>query len=306
MGMKKFTLVYDHLCTVHSDLELPLYLEHINIEPYQSDKIYDPKTTLYYTDSLTKTPLHNDFLNQGFRIVYDNLHEPGTVFTADHGYVMHNQNYMWYHDSLQMIGHGYNKYQPNKTYKKLALMPMNLAKMHRTWILEKTAPYLDDFYWSYVAFGRTLPDDVAWNRSSQRYFNPAWYDDTYFSIVVETKIARKSTESLLLSEKIFKPIAHNHPFLIWGEAGSLSRLKTLGFETFENLFDESYDNISSHRSRLDALVNNLATFNKVPYENITMQKLQHNRERFFDRALVEQRIKKEIIEPLLEYLESTS
>jgi hypothetical protein len=36
-----------------------------------------------------------------------------------------------------------------------------------------------------------------------------------------------------------------------------------------------------------------------------MQKLQHNHARFFDRALIEQRIKKEIIEPLLAYAESS-
>jgi hypothetical protein len=305
MGMKQFTLVYDHLGTIHSDLELPLYLEYINVEPYQSDKTYNPKTTLYYTDSLKKTQLHDVFLDQGFRIVYDNLHEPGSNLIVDRGHVMHNQNYMWYHDSLQMIGHGHDKYQPNKTYQKLALMPMHLAKVHRTQILEKTVAYLDDFYWSYVAHGRQLPDDVPWDFSAQRHFNPAWYDDTCISLVAESRVSRKPTEMLLITEKTFKPIAFRHPFLLWGEMGSLSRLKTLGFETFDNLFDESYDDISNHTQRLDAVVNNIATFNKVPYDTVTMQKLQHNHARFFDRALIEQRIKKEIIEPLLAYAESS-
>jgi hypothetical protein len=305
MGMKKFTLVYDTLGTIHSNLELPLYVEHINIEPYQSDKTYNPKTTLYYTNSLKKTQLHDVFLNQGFRIVYDNLTEPGSNFTTDHGYVMHNQNYFWYHDSLLMIGTGHDKYQPNKTYKKLALMPMNLAKMHRTWILEKTVAHLDDLYWSYVEFGRQLPNDVSWNFSAQRHFNPQWYNDTYFSLVPESDIHKKLSDILHITEKTFKPIAFRHPFMIWGQVGTLQRLKELGFETFENLFDESYDDISNHRQRLDAVVNNIAAFNKVPYDIVTMQKLQHNHARFFDRALVEHRIKTEIIDPLLEYLEST-
>ena len=218
---------------------------------------------------------------------------------------MHNQNYFRYHDRLMMIGQGNNKNQPNKTYKKLALMPMHLAKKHRTQILEKTVAYLDDFYWSYVAHGRQLPDDVSWDFSSQRHFNPRWYDDTCISLVVETRISRRTNEPLWLTEKTFKPIAFRHPFLIWGEMGSLSRLKTLGFETFNNLFDESYDDISDHEQRLNAVVNCIATFNKVPYDTVTMQKLQHNHARFFDRALIEQRIKKEIIEPLLTYAEST-
>ena len=83
--MKQFTLVYDHLGTIHSNLELPLWLEYINVEPYQPDKEYNPKTTLYYTDSLRRTQLYDVFLNQGFRIVYDNLQESGTNFITDHG-----------------------------------------------------------------------------------------------------------------------------------------------------------------------------------------------------------------------------
>lgn len=303
--MKKFTLVYDSFGTIHSDLEMPLYLEYFNIEKYDPSVKYDPKTTLFYCMILTQSDVYYKFLQQGYRIVYDFLHEPGDVFTPKQGYVMSCQNYMWYHDSLQMINQGYHKYQPNKTYKKLALMAMHLQKQHRTMILEKTVAYLDDFYWSYVAFGRQLPNDVAWDWSAQRYFNPEWYDDTYFSIVVETRVERKPKEKLLLSEKTFKPIAFQHPFLIWGEAESLTRLKMLGFETFENLFDESYDSVLDNQQRLNQLFSNIGTFNKAPYDKITMEKLKHNRERFFDRALIEDRIQKEIIEPLLEYVETS-
>jgi hypothetical protein len=44
-----------------------------------------------------------------------------------------------------------------------------------------------------------------------------------------------------LTEKTFKPICLNMPFVLVGTAGSLNYLKRYGFKTFEHLWDESYD-----------------------------------------------------------------
>jgi hypothetical protein len=44
-----------------------------------------------------------------------------------------------------------------------------------------------------------------------------------------------------LTEKIFKPICLNMPFVVVGTAGSLNYLKRYGFKTFDLLWDESYD-----------------------------------------------------------------
>jgi len=304
--MNKFTLIYDHLGTIHSNLELPLYLEYFNVEQYQIDKNYNPKTTLYYTDALKKTNVHDEFLERGFQIVYDGLHEPGIKFTTNNGYVLHHQDYMWYHDSLQMILHNYHTYQPQKTYKKLALMPMNLQKPHRTQLLEHMVAYLDDCYWSYAGLGRQLPfETTAVDFQGQRRFDARWYNDTYFSIVAETRVRTVVDTPLLISEKTFKALAFYHPFLIWGEPGSLQHLKNLGFETFDNMFDESYDTISNSVDRLKALVGNVGNFERISYDSITLEKLQHNHNRFFDQAHVQSCIKQQIIEPLLQQIETT-
>jgi hypothetical protein len=44
-----------------------------------------------------------------------------------------------------------------------------------------------------------------------------------------------------LTEKTFKPIALGMPFIIVGTKGSLQYLRRYGFQTFGNLWDESYD-----------------------------------------------------------------
>jgi hypothetical protein len=44
-----------------------------------------------------------------------------------------------------------------------------------------------------------------------------------------------------LTEKTFKPIALGMPFVIVGTRGSLEYLRSYGFRTFADIWDESYD-----------------------------------------------------------------
>jgi len=48
-------------------------------------------------------------------------------------------------------------------------------------------------------------------------------------------------ESIFFSEKTFKPIYTLNPFFLVGNTGSLKELKKLGYKTFDNWWDESYD-----------------------------------------------------------------
>jgi hypothetical protein len=58
------------------------------------------------------------------------------------------------------------------------------------------------------------------------------FKNTYFSVITETGT---------LSEKTFKTIFYGHPFIIVGYNGRLAALKSLGYKTFDCIFDESYD-----------------------------------------------------------------
>jgi hypothetical protein len=67
------------------------------------------------------------------------------------------------------------------------------------------------------------------------------YRNTYFSVVTETNFFFDYEPALFLTEKIFKPIANMHPFIVLGRPKTLSYLKDLGYKTFDNIIDESYD-----------------------------------------------------------------
>lgn len=76
------------------------------------------------------------------------------------------------------------------------------------------------------------------------------YRNTYFSVVTETNFFMEQEPALFLTEKIFKPIAHKHPFIVLGRPKTLSFLKDIGYKTFENIIDESYDTEQDDITRL--------------------------------------------------------
>jgi hypothetical protein len=290
----KPVLVYDVAGSLSSDWFTPISSQYFDLVLYDPAVTYSDNT-VFYTGVLAQSKL----IKQGRRVVIDNLWER-PIACPRNCYALTNNNWFWYNESLWYQHLGYNNYVPNKTYSKLALLPMRLQKPHRDLVIVELAQYLDQFVWSYVSKGRLLPNDADpedWN--SQRYYNPEWYNDTYFSLAVETYV---DNTNVFITEKTFKPICFQQPFMVFGNPGTLAQLHALGFETFENLFDESYDHNDSYEQRLQLIKTNIENFIQTPYDQLTLEKIQHNHNHFFDRALVEQRIKNEIIDPLLEYV----
>ena len=297
----KPTLVFEQYLTLTSNWLQAIVEPYITLELYDQRKFYPKQSTVFYAPYQTDpTVVQQNFIDNGYRIVYDNLTE--AVATDPTKYIIQTSNWFRYNESLRGIYHKLNTYQPNRNYKHLGLMPLRMQKPHRDLAVQKLQPWLDDFVWSYVAQGRQLPNDGDINNwATQRYFNPEWYDDTCFSFVSESIV---SNRIMFITEKTYKPISFYHPFMTLGPMGILNALKTQGFETFENLFDESYDLEPNWLKRLDSLVNNTKQFVKQPYDAVTQQKIAHNHAHFFNAQLVAKQIVDEIIHPLLNHAET--
>lgn len=69
---------------------------------------------------------------------------------------------------------------------------------------------------------------------------------TYFSVICETLGAG---DSFFMSEKTGKAIFGRRLFVMFGTPGFLRRLRNLGFRTFGDVIDESYDDIEDHIQR---------------------------------------------------------
>jgi len=290
---------------------------------------YDPTSNYDINHSLVLVSLYDQdnwwqaLYHDGFRFVVDNLHEPLNLYkryvpALDKHYILNNVNWFWYEDCL--LDRSNHKYTPVKTYKKLALMPIGNVKTHKTKLYQAMEPYLDDCIYSYTIDGIYLPNDQKNAGDWDRYTDLSWYNDTHFSLVVETwtdhvpvleydrfGIDRYSGPCPFVTEKTMKPLCYRHPFMVYGQTNTLSHLHSLGFETFENLFDESYDQIDNSDttrpdSKLAKIIDNVKNFVRQPYDTLTLDKIEHNYQRFFDKTLVGQRVNTEIIQPLLNYV----
>ena len=258
---------------------------------------------------------YRPYLNDSYKIIIDNLWESTQVMgdfpdPIEHCFVLQNKNWFWYNES-NLNRANWIKYQPVRkvTCQKLALLAMRQPRRHRDALLVHLSEILDKIMWSYTCHGRilptrqTLPNNLIVNHDTidQRHVDPEWYDATYFSIVAETLI---EAPEIFVTEKTFKPMAFYHPFVVMAQAGHLKYIRDIGFETFDNLFDESYDNIDDWTERLTALVAAVKNFDPVPYDKLTLQKLEHNHNRFYDQNLTESLMINEIINPMIEYAES--
>lgn len=78
-----------------------------------------------------------------------------------------------------------------------------------------------------------------------------FYTQSLVSIVTETNYYDREVS---LTEKSFKPAKEKHPFIIVGVNGALKGMHELGFKTFNDFWDESYDDIAEPGERMRKLM----------------------------------------------------
>lgn len=124
--------------------------------------------------------------------------------------------------------------------------------------------------------------------------------DTYFSVVSETSA---DDRWCFITEKTVRPMIYFHPFIVWGNPGTLKTLKDLGFETFPEFFDERYDNIKNAEIRMKMISNDVKRLCEMSIEEIhslyqsVIPKLIHNR-----NLLIQMDARKEVHTKVLETL----
>jgi hypothetical protein len=85
--------------------------------------------------------------------------------------------------------------------------------------------------------------------------------------------------------------------------GNLAYLRSQGFESFPELFDESYDDIADWRKRIDRIVEIVRDFDVRSLDNPGVkEKLLYNSARFFDQDLTKKLLNSSIIEPAIEFV----
>jgi len=80
---------------------------------------------------------------------------------------------------------------------------------------------------------------------------PDAYDQIFCCIATETRFAQPNA---YISEKTLLPMLFKKPFIVVGAPYSLEYIKKLGFKTFNNYWDESYDTTTNHTERLKKIM----------------------------------------------------
>jgi hypothetical protein len=76
----------------------------------------------------------------------------------------------------------------------------------------------------------------------------AEYGESWFSVITETEMRARPAR---ITEKVIKPLVNFHPLLVLGNPGALRMIREYGFVTFDELFDETYDDLLDPRQRFE-------------------------------------------------------
>jgi len=158
--------------------------------------------------------------------------------------------------SLNLLDHGYVSLAPSddrRSWKEVF-----------PWLLNyyESDPYLYNLLTSNKEEILSLPpmyldtDDLVTNRPELSQGLDTFYQQTFFSLVTETNCYTEPgwETGRFFSEKIFKPIAYRHPFILWSTPHSLELLRELGYKTYSTVIDESYDITTNDNERIKKIL----------------------------------------------------
>lgn len=90
-----------------------------------------------------------------------------------------------------------------------------------------------------------------------------FYDESLIHIIAETNFF---SNIMHLTEKSLKPIMYKQPFIVAGPRFSLEYMRRLGFKTFSDIWDESYDSVEDNMDRMYRVIDLVENISKKTIE----------------------------------------
>ena len=131
---------------------------------------------------------------------------------------------------------------------------------------------------------RLFENETTQQMSSYHLTNFAEAADSLIYVATETVY---SGDRRHLTEKTFKAIALEMPFILVAPAGSLAYLREYGFETFSPYIDETYDTIKDDIGRIEAVTQVLSEIQarsaaeKLELWQNLLPRVEYNRNHFY-------------------------
>jgi hypothetical protein len=141
-------------------------------------------------------------------------------------------------------------------------------------------------------FKKMFPTGVIYDHKKEKFGDnqdrlKSTYADVFLDVVNESRFAQPTSN---YSEKVYRAMFYKKPFIMVGPPHTLHYLKEQGFETFSEFWDESYDAMEDHESRLFAIFKLIDSINNMPISKLKdmytqmLPIVEHNRKLLLEKC----------------------
>jgi hypothetical protein len=118
--------------------------------------------------------------------------------------------------------------------------------------------------------------------------NPEWYYKSKVDIITETMLY---DEAIHITEKTYKSIYLGLPFVVSATKGHLKHLRDMGFQTFNSVINEDYDNMTG-KNKVKHVVDAAIELSKIYNTPEVLEICQFNRELYLNHQFRKEVCKK--------------
>jgi hypothetical protein len=288
--------------------DLKIYTRRIAFIDHRkaNERVWDNKN---YWEDLEKRVEY--LRQQDFVFVITNPWESRSNIEELHKIPFDKDCYYWYGEDSWFWWMMYNRYQ-GKTFevdhssKKYDFFYLNkYPRSHRVKLFNRleSLNLLKNSLYSFLSEGKRLDKEyeLPWvnpmnypkyGMDQDIYEKP--YNHSAYNIVSETHDSGET----FITEKIWKPILMQQIFVVHGKPHYLKELRELGFQTFNNTFDESYDTEENADKRLDKIINLCQWLKNQDAQKIyslTEDIRKHNAAHFFNESALKKTVNKTVL-----------
>ena len=279
---KKFTYVITCYCLSGEFEKFPLS----NLDDRLIDAINSGQCRLMFNDSIEGSSWFPEEVKSFVLYLRSNGINPEMVMVVGQNYNYDYEDFPFQYVSWQFNESFYRlksiEWVDYNDDAKKFLCLNRWPKAERFYFLSQMNKHkiLDQFNWSFLKKIESADDFESWRKpwecfewtESEDEFSkllPHTYDvkgggglywefpdhkkDSLLYIVTESEFGFK-TELRDVSEKTWRPISIQMPFIIIAQRHALSRLRDIGYKTFHTIWDESYDMIEDPKERMTAII----------------------------------------------------
>lgn len=116
----------------------------------------------------------------------------------------------------------------------------HMARFCKRELLEQVTNFINHLPMHLCEEDRVSNDNTGWINYDRAYDFIDRYDEIFLDVVCETM---HQGRTFYLTEKMARPLLTGTPFVVFGPRNYLQNLRRLGFKTFNDLWDEDYDNL---------------------------------------------------------------